>query len=262
MLQRYGRAAASAVDPASTLCGMEISTRHTPAYGVARLSLEGREAARVEGGAMMAMSTGVELSAKAEGGIMRSLKRAALGGESFFVSTYTAPAEGGWVDVAARLPGDISSYRVDPGRALFVSKGSWIASEQSVDVITKWGGFANMFGSEGGFILRAEGAGQIVFACYGALEAWNLQAGQHITVDTGHMVAYEESVQMSLRRATGGIVQSFKSGEGLVFDFVGPGTVWTQTRNPNELLGWISATLGPGSSGPGQSPLGGLFGRS
>ena len=91
---------------------------------------------------------------------------------------------------------------------------------------------------------------------------WNLEAGQHITVDTGHMVAYEASVVMSLRRATGGMVQSFKSGEGLVFDFEGPGKVWTQTRNPNELLGWVSAALGSGSSGgPGQGLLGGVFGR-
>ncbi|MFZ9016970.1 MAG: TIGR00266 family protein [Ilumatobacteraceae bacterium] len=242
---------------------MEISTRHTPAYGVARLSLAGGESVKAEGGAMMAMSSGVQLSAKAEGGIMKSLKRAALGGESFFVSTYTAPPAGGWVDVAARLAGDITSYRVEPSRALFISKGSWIANEPTVEIITRWGGFANMFGSEGAFILRAEGAGQVVFACYGALEVWNLEAGHHITVDTGHMVAYEESVQMNLRRATGGVVQSFKSGEGLVFDFQGPGRVWTQTRNPNELLGWISATLGSGSgTGPGAGAIGGLFGRS
>ncbi|MDJ0770454.1 MAG: TIGR00266 family protein [Ilumatobacter sp.] len=241
---------------------MEIATRHAPAYGVARLSLGAGEQVRAEGGAMMAMSTGVELAAKAEGGVMRSLKRAALGGESFFISTYTAPAQGGFVDVAARLPGDITSYTVNTHGALFVSKGSWIASEASVEINTQWGGFKNMFGSEGAFILRAEGQGQIVFACYGALEVWELQAGQHITVDTGHMVAYEESVQMNLRRATGGLVQSFKSGEGLVFDFEGPGKVWTQTRNPNELLGWISATLGSGSgSGPGEGVLGGIFGR-
>jgi uncharacterized protein (AIM24 family) len=87
---------------------------------------------------------------------------------------------------------------------------------------------------------------------------WNLEAGQGITLDTGHMVAYEDSVQMTIRKATGGLVQTFKSGEGLVFDFVGPGKVWTQTRNPNELLGWIQAAVGTGNSG---SPIGGLFGR-
>ena len=50
---------------------MEITTRHTPAYGVARLTLAGGEAVRVESGAMMAMSAGVTLSAKAEGGILK-----------------------------------------------------------------------------------------------------------------------------------------------------------------------------------------------
>lgn len=241
---------------------MEIATRHTPAYGVARLTLAGGEQVRVESGAMMAMSAGVTLQSKAEGGVMKSLKRAALGGESFFVSTYTAPSQGGFVDTAARLPGDISSYTVQSGQALFVSKGSWIASESSVELNTQWGGFKNMFGAEGGFILRAEGQGEIVFACYGALEIWNLQPGQTFTVDTGHMVAYEESVTMQLRKAAGGLVQSFKSGEGLVFDFSGPGKVWTQTRNPNELLGWIGAALGGGSAGPGSGGLlGGLMGR-
>jgi uncharacterized protein (TIGR00266 family) len=237
---------------------MQIQTRQGPAYGVARLTLAGSEEVRVEGGAMMAMSQGVTLSAKAEGGVLKSLKRAALGGESFFVTTYVAPVGGGWVDVAARLPGDITTYAVQSGRALFMQKGSWLANEQSIAIDAKWGGFKNMFGSEGGFVIRAEGQGQVVFACYGALEVWNLEAGQGITLDTGHMVAYEDSVQMTIRKATGGLVQTFKSGEGLVFDFVGPGKVWTQTRNPNELLGWIQAAVGTGNSG---SPIGGLFGR-
>lgn len=241
---------------------MDVTMRQGPAYGVARLSLAPNEPVRVEAGAMMAMSGGVTLQAKAEGGVMKSLKRAALGGESFFVSTYTAPPQGGFVDVAARLPGDLTSFEIAPGKALMVSKGSWLANESTVTIDTKWGGFKNMFGSEGGFILRAEGQGTIVFACYGALEVWTLEAGHSITIDTGHMVAYEDSVQMSLRRAAGGgLVQSFKSGEGLVFDFAGPGRVWTQTRNPNELLGWIQSFLGTSQSGPA-SGLGGLLGRN
>ncbi len=88
---------------------MEVVMRQGPAYGVARLNLAPNEPVRVESGAMMTMSPGVTLESKAEGGIMKSLKRAALGGESFFVSTYTAPPSGGFVDVAARLPGDITN---------------------------------------------------------------------------------------------------------------------------------------------------------
>ena len=242
---------------------MEVQTRQGPAYGVARLTLAANEPVRVESGAMMAMSTGVTLQAKAEGGIMKSLKRAALGGESFFVSTYTASASGGFVDVAARLPGDITTYDVVAGRSLFIQKGSWLANEAAVSIDAQWGGFKNMFGSEGGFIIRADGQGTVVFACYGALEVWNLQAGQTITVDTGHMVAYEDSVTMTIRKASGGgLVQSFKSGEGLVFDFSGPGRVWTQTRNPNELIGWIQSFVGTANLGTGLGGVaGGIFGR-
>lgn len=243
---------------------MQITTRQGPAYGVARINLAPNETVRVESGAMMAMSTGVLLEAKAEGGIMKSLKRAALGGESFFVSTYTAPAQGGFVDVAARLPGDLTTIELDPEVPFNIQKGSWLASASSVQLDTKWGGFKNMFGSEGGFIVRATGAGPVLVSCYGALERWDLKPGEQITIDTGHMVAYQASVQMALRKASGGgLIQSFKSGEGIVFDFTGPGVVMTQTRNPNELLGWITSAIGTGNSsgaGPGGA-LGGLFGR-
>ena len=239
---------------------MQIQTRQGPAYAVARVNLGANETVRVESGAMMAMSAGVTLQSKAEGGVMKSLKRAALGGESFFVSSYTAPAQGGFVDVAARLAGDVVVMDVTPTTPLFLSKGSWLANDPAVAIDTQWGGFKNLFGSEGGFILRAEGTGPVVFSCYGALETWNLGAGETISVDTGHMVAYEGSVTMSIRQASGGLVQTFKSGEGLVFDFTGPGKVWTQTRNPNEFLGWIQAAIGP-SNGSGGG-IGGLFTRS
>ncbi len=83
------------------------------------------------------------------------------------------------------------------------------------------------------------------------------------------MVAYQDSVQMTLRKVTGGMVQSVKSGEGLVFDFVGPGRVYTQTRNPNELVSWIGSALGTSNqgaggglgAGAGLGALGGLLSR-
>jgi uncharacterized protein (TIGR00266 family) len=241
---------------------MDVQVRHAPAFGVARLTLGPSEAVRVEAGAMMAMSPAVTVQAKAEGGVLKSLKRAALGGESFFVTTYTAPPEGGWLDVAARLAGDMAVLAIEPSKAIFIQKGSWLASSQGIELDTQWGGFRNMFGGEGGFILRAAGTGTVVMSCYGALEAWDLAPGQQITLDTGHMVAYEETVQMGLRKVTGGLVQSFKSGEGIVFDFTGPGKVWVQSRNPTEFLGWIQATLGTSNSGVvGGGLMGGLLGR-
>jgi uncharacterized protein (TIGR00266 family) len=247
---------------------MHVETRHTPSFGIARCSLNGGESIKVEAGAMMAMSAGMELQAKAEGGVFKSLKRAALGGESFFLTTYHAPSQGGWVDVAPRLPGDLVTFDLTPDRSYVIQKGSWLASSIDITLDTKWGGFKNLFGSEGGFVVRATGSGPLVLGCFGALDKWDLAAGESVTVDTGHMVAYQDSVTMSLRKVTGGMVQSFKSGEGIVFDFTGPGTVYTQTRNPNELLSWVGSALGTGNSSGGAAGavlggglLGGLMGR-
>lgn len=237
---------------------MEVQTRSGPAFGVARILLGANERIRAESGALMATIPSVTVEAKAEGGVLKSLKRAALGGESFFITTYTAPPEGGWIDVAARLPGDITTIDVSPDQAWFVQKGSWLAGAEGVTVDTQWGGFKNLFGGEGGFILRASGEGPMVLAAYGGIESWDLVEGQTLTLDTGHMVAYTESVQMQIRKVTGGLVQTFKSGEGLVFDFTGPGRLLVQTRNPNEFLGFIGAAIGTGNSGGGS--LGGLAG--
>ena len=239
---------------------MRIETRHTPSFGIGRCTLGGGESVKVEAGAMMAMSTGMNLQSKAEGGVFKSLKRAALGGESFFLTTYNAPDQGGWVDVAPRLPGDHVTFELTAQRSYVIQKGSWLASTTDIALDTKWGGFKNLFGSEGGFVVRASGSGPLLLSCFGALDKWELAAGESITVDTGHMVAYEDTVSMTLRKVTGGLVQSFKSGEGIVFDFTGPGTVYTQTRNPNELLSWIGSSIGTGNSSGGAVLGGGLLG--
>jgi len=134
---------------------MEVTTRQGAAYGVARLALGRNEPVHVESVAMMAVLSGAMPKSKLDGGIMKSLKRAALGGESPFVTTRDA--------------------------------------------------------------------------------------------------------QMQMRKAGGaGLVQSFNSGEGYVFDFGGPGKVCTHTRNPTELMGWIQSFVGTGNS-PGTS-IGGAFG--
>lgn len=242
---------------------MQVDVRQGPAFAVARVTMGPNERVKAESGALMATTPSVKVEAKAEGGVMKSLKRAAFGGESFFITSYTAPAEGGWVDVAAYLPGDITVVDM-AGTGWFVQKGSWLASADSVTMDTKWGGFKNLFGSEGGFILRADGQGPMIVSGYGGIEVWDLEAGQTVTLDTGHMVGYQESVQMQLRKVTGGLVQTFKSGEGLVFDFTGPGRLLVQTRNPNEFLSFIGSVIGTGNSGGGtgvEQMLGGILGR-
>ncbi len=222
---------------------MEIAIRHDPSFAVARCTLGGGEIVRAESGAMMATSDGVAIEAAMQGGLMKSLRRGVLGGESFFVTTYTAPANGGWVDVAANLPGDMTTVEITD-RPLLIQRGSYIASESGVDIDTRWGGVKSLVGGEGGFLLRATGGGTVVLSCYGALDRIRLAEGETIVVDSGHMVAFDEGVTFDLRRAAGGkTMQSLKSGEGFVFDFRGPGEVMVQSRNPAALIQWLTTAL-------------------
>ncbi len=222
---------------------MDVQIRHTPSFAVARATLTGGETMRAESGAMMATSDGVTIEASMQGGLVKSLKRSVLGGESLFITTYTAPSQGGWVDCAARLPGDAMLATLDGSRALNIQRGSYLCSESTIEIDTKWGGFKNLFGGEGGFLIRASGSGEVVASCYGALDRIMLGAGEKLTVDSGHMVAYDDGVTMTLRRAASGSLTSLKSGEGFVFDFSGPGEVMVQTRNPSELITWLTTVL-------------------
>ena len=77
----------------------------------------------------------------------------------------------------------------------------------------------------------------------------NLAAGQvyFITVDTGHLVAFTESIGFKVR-AVGGLKSTIFSGEGMVVDLTGPGRVLLQTRSTEAFLGWLIPKLPKQSS--------------
>jgi len=220
---------------------MDVEIRASPSFAVGRCTLGPGEQMKAEAGAMMAHSVGVELEAKVQGGLMKGLKRSILGGESLFMTTWTAPEGGGWVDVAARLPGDLITLPLDG--AVNLTRGAYLASEASIEIDTKWGGFKNVFGDEGGFLVHCSGSGKIVVACYGAIEQLELAAGEKVVLDSGHLVAFDPSVEFITRKVTKGIMQTLKSGEGFVMEFTGPGRILTQTRNPQGLVGWLTEAL-------------------
>ena len=94
--------------------------------------------------------------------------------------------------------------------------------------------------------MRASGQGKIVVSTYGALDRFELQPGQQVVVDTNHMVAFSESVQMELRRASDSLLKSAKTGEGFVFVFTGPGELMMQSRNPDDIVIYVVANM-PGA---------------
>lgn len=137
---------------------MNAEIRHNPGFAVTRCTLAGGEKMRAESGSMAATSAGVEIEAKVQGGLMKGLKRSVLGGESLFMTTLTAPSGGGWVDVAANLPGDAMVMPV--GEELFLTRGAYLASDANVDIDTKWGGFKSIGGGEE-FVMEFTGPGVI-----------------------------------------------------------------------------------------------------
>lgn len=243
---------------------MDVEIRHSPSFAVARVHLGANETINGEAGVMYEQTLNIEVDSKMQGGLFGAAKRALLSGDSFFVSQFTAKSGPGWVDLAPPLPGDVFAAEIEPGHGLILTKGSWIASDQRVDLDAKFGSSATFFGGEGLFVVKATGTGYVVLAAYGAMDVHSLKQGEGLTIDTGHLVAYEEGMQTRIRKVSSGLLSTFKSGEGLVMDIHGPGDVITQTRNPSAFTSWLSSILGnkgsSGSGGGGGSLIGGLLG--
>lgn len=232
---------------------MQIELLYRPAFSLGIIHLDGGEEVRVEAASMVSMSQGMTLETAATGGILKSLSRAVLGGESFFQNTYLAPPGGGRVGVAPALTGDLMVIDMQD-EMLMVQSGSYLASAMSVTTDTKWSGAKTFFASEGLIMLRATGTGPLLLSSYGAIHEMNLAAGETVTIDTGHLVAFTQDIGFRVRKV-GGIKSTLFSGEGLVVDLTGPGRVLAQTRSTDQFLSWLIPKLprdtSSGSSGGG-----------
>ncbi len=216
---------------------MQVDIKYRPSYSLATVRLEPNETIRVEAGSMVGMSEGLTLETKAAGGLLASLKRSVLGGESFFMNLYRAPASGGEIMLAPPLPGDVDVLELQ-GETLLVQSGSYVASSKGMEIDTKWGGAKTFFASEGLFLLKCGGTGTLILSSYGAIHERVLTAGERYTVDTGHLVAFSENVAFNVRMV-GGLKSTLFSGEGLVVDLTGPGKVLMQTRSSDAFLAWL-----------------------
>jgi len=220
---------------------METKILYKPSYSMANVKLAPGEEIQAESGAMVSMGDGVSIETKMKGGLFKSLARSVLGGESFFMNTFKAPDKGGEVNLSPALPGDMFIVNLN-NQSMLVQSGSYVASEMSVNIDTKWGGAKTFFASEGLILLKASGTGTLLLSSYGAIHEVNLDAGEKITVDTGHFVAFDEGIGFNIRRV-GGLKSTFFSGEGLVVDITGPGRILIQSRSTDAFLSWLIPKL-------------------
>jgi len=219
---------------------MQEELEFNPSYSMLTVTLNPGEAIKVEPGGMVALA-GVEMETKSGGGFLKGLKKMAFGGESFFLNTFTAGPQGGWISLAPGMPGDIAWFDIQPNQPLFIQGGSFLASTMNVETDTKFQGMKGLFSGESLFFIHATcptGAGRVYYNSYGAIKPMQIQQGQTITIDTGHVVAFTNGLQYNIGRV-GGLKSLAFGGEGLVMHFSGEGTVWIQTRNVPSLAGGL-----------------------
>jgi len=227
---------------------MQIEVHHRPSYALAEVKLDANETVIAEGGAMVSMDShiSIETSAgkKGEGklkGLMKGLKRM-MAGESFFQNRYTAVDSPGHVTFAPAHQGDVVFDELNQG-TLFLQSTAFLCSGTGVDVDAKWGGAKTFFGGEGLIMLKASGSGPIVFNSFGGIKEVQID-GQFI-VDTGHIVAFDDSVNFTVNKFGGGWKAFIFGGEGLVCTFSGKGRLWLQTRNPSGFGQAVGSKLPP-----------------
>jgi uncharacterized protein (TIGR00266 family) len=220
---------------------MKTEISSSPAFAIATIYLDPDESVLAEAGTMLAMSTNVDISTSTKGGILKGLRRSVLGGESFFLNTFTATGPDAHVIVAPPLPGDIVTWPLN-GETVFVQSGSYLAAPATVDVDSKWGGAKTFFSKEGLFLLKCSGHGELIVSSFGAIQQLDLAPGQTYVVDTGHMVGWEEGVRYEVHKA-GNWKSTILGGEGLVVRLTGPGRAFLQTRSTDAFVQWLAPLL-------------------
>jgi len=218
------------------------------AFALAVVRLYPERAISAEAGAMVSMSANVDLESQMKGGVFGALKRA-VGGESAFVSTFTARGGPAEVTLAPGAPGDVAGIEMN-NQTFMVQSSSYLAGDSGLIVDTKFGGAKSFFGGEGLFVLQVSGTGLLLVSSFGAIHRKVLQPGERYIVDTGHLVAWEGHMQYNLRKAASGFFKSFLSGEGMVAEFSGPGEILIQTRNLAAFAGLLKPFF-PAQGGSG-----------
>ena len=219
---------------------MRYEILYPEAFPIVRLYLKRGEKIKAESDAMIAMSSTVDVEGKLEGGILSGLARKFLSGESMFFQELAANRGDGEVLIGHAQPGGILDLELDGSYGLMIQKDGFLASTSGVDVNTKVQNLSRgLFSGEGFFVLNARGQGTVFISSYGVIHPINLDDGDEVIIDNGHLVAWPDYMDYKIEKAAKGIISSITSGEGLVCRFRGPGTVLIQTRNPDAFKGWL-----------------------
>ena len=210
--------------------------------------LEAGERMITEGGAMSWMSPNMKMETTTNGGIGKAFGRA-FSGEKMFQNIYTAQGGPGMIAFASCFPGSIRAFEIAPGREMVFQKSAFLAAEAGVSLSVffnkKIG--AGLFGGEGFVMQKVSGQGLMFAEFDGHVIEYDLQPGQKIVLDTGHLAAMEATCQIDIQTVPG-MKNKFLGGEGFFNTVVtGPGKIWIQTMPISNVAGEIRKYIPSGN---------------
>lgn len=199
------------------------------AFPMVVCTLQKGETMKNETGAMAFMTSGIKMDTNTGGGLLKGIGRA-LSGDTIFLNFFTAQEDNQKIGFSSCTPGKIMPIRLNGSNTIVGQKNAFLAAEEGVDLDVhfrkKLG--AGIFGGEGFVLQKFTGNGIVFLEIDGEVIEHDLQAGEKLLVDPGHIAAMEESVEFDIERVKG--AKNILFGEGLFFARLkGPGKVWIQT---------------------------------
>lgn len=161
--------------------------------------------------------------------LIGAFKRKVLGESLFFTYFHTDTA--GEVGFAGTYPGRIQVFELTAGRGLLVQRDGLLFAQSSVQLdvalVKKLG--AGFFGGEGFILEKLTGPGAVFIHAGGDFVEFDLAQGEALQIETGNIVAFDETVSYDIEFA-GSISTAIFGGEGLFLATLsGPGHVVLQS---------------------------------
>jgi uncharacterized protein (TIGR00266 family) len=210
------------------------------AFPIVICKLQKGETMKDESGAMAFMTPEVKMETNTGGGLLKGLGRA-LSGDSLFLNFYTAEKDNQEIGFASSFPGKIIPIELNGSNSIIGQRSSFLASESDVniDMYFKKNLGTGLFGGEGFILQKFSGNGMLFLEIDGEVIEYDLQPGEKMFLDQGHLAAMEESVQFDIQRVKG-VKNVLFGGEGLFLStLTGPGKIWIQTMPISRLAGAI-----------------------
>ena len=170
-------------------------------------------------------------------------------GEKMFQNIYTAQGGNGMIAFASCFPGSIRAFNIRPGQEMIFQKSAFLASEAGVQLSVHFHKkvASGLFGGEGFVLQKVSGQG-VAFAEFdGHVVEYELQPGQQIVIDTGHLAGNDSQLSDGYSDCAGREEYAF-GGEGLFNTVItGPGRVWLQTMPISNVAGALRPYIPSGS---------------